>query len=90
MKILVEAIHGIPGETTLYVLVTFLGCQVVALIDSGSTHTFLDSTFITKSKLPFLPTSAHTVLVARGGELISDGHILDCKFTIINTGLHYT
>jgi hypothetical protein len=90
MQILVEAIHGIPGETTNSVLVTFLGCQAVAPIDSGSTYTFIDSTFVTKSKLPFLPTCAHIVLVVGGGELISDGHIPYYKFTINNREFHYT
>jgi hypothetical protein len=74
MLISAEALHGIPGDTTLSVLVKFGGYQAVALIDSGSTTTFLDNDFVKKAQLQTTATAAHKVLVAGGGELISRGN----------------
>jgi hypothetical protein len=89
MQISAEALHGIPGETTLSVLVQINGHQAVALIDSGSTTTFLDSEFVNKINLPIRQTTAHTVLVAGGGELQSAGYIPNCTFKIQNTEFTY-
>jgi hypothetical protein len=74
-----------PGYTTLSVLAKFGGHQAVALIDSGSTTTFLDSEFVKKANLQIKSTVAQTVLVAGGGELISDGIVPLCKFKIQDT-----
>jgi hypothetical protein len=49
MQISAEALHGIPGETTLSVLVHIGGTQAAAPIDTGSTNTFLDSKFASKT-----------------------------------------
>jgi hypothetical protein len=89
MQISAEALHGIPGDTTLSVMVQINGHQAVALIDSGSTTTFLDSEFVKKTTLPIKHTSAHTVLVAGGGELQSAGYIPNCTFKIQNTEFTY-
>ena len=85
MQISAEAIHGMPGDTTLSVLVKVGGQQAVALIDTGSTNTFLDTEFIKRTKLPVEQTAAQKVLVAGGGELVSAGHVPDRNFTIQNT-----
>jgi predicted aspartyl protease len=90
MQISAEALHGIPGDTTLSVLVHIGGTQAVALIDTGSTNTFLDSKFASKTNLTVHTTAAHKVLVAGGGELISAGHIPDCQFKIHKTAFTHT
>jgi hypothetical protein len=89
MQISAEALHGIPGDTTLSVDVFLNGHKAVALIDSGSTNTFLDSEFVSRAKLPITPTTPNTVLVAGGGELHSAGHIPRCKFQMQNTTFSY-
>jgi hypothetical protein len=71
MQISAEALHGIPGDTTLSVVVHFGTHQAIALVDSGSSKTFLDEEFIKKAKLKTQPTQAHKVIVAGGGELTS-------------------
>jgi hypothetical protein len=71
MQISAEALHGIPGDTTLSVVVHFGTHQDIALVDSGSSKTFLDEEFIKKAKLNTQPTQAHKVMVAGGGELTS-------------------
>uniref|UniRef100_A0ACD5UNN5 Uncharacterized protein n=1 Tax=Avena sativa TaxID=4498 RepID=A0ACD5UNN5_AVESA len=85
MQISAEALHGISGATTLSVLVHIGGYQATALIDTGSTNTFLDNEFVRKAKLPVQKTGTNTSLVAGGGQLISEGHIPDCKFRINKT-----
>jgi hypothetical protein len=69
MQISAEALHGIPRQSTLSVLVHINGHQAVALLDSGSTNTFVDTEFAHKAKIPITYTPAHTVLVVGGGEL---------------------
>jgi hypothetical protein len=89
MQISAEALHGIPGQSTLSVLVHINGHQVVALVDSGSTNTFVDTEFANKAKIPITNTTAHTVLVVGGGELQSPGCIPNCTFKIQNTEFVY-
>jgi hypothetical protein len=45
MLLSVETLHGIPGEGTLSVQLQIGNKKVVALIDSGSTNTFMDKKF---------------------------------------------
>ena len=77
-----ESLHGILGDTTLSVLVVIGGHQALALVDSGSTRTFLDVEFIKKSQLPTQQTTVRKVLVAGGGELVSDRSMPNCQFSI--------
>jgi hypothetical protein len=90
MQISAEALHGIPGDTTLSVLVHIGGTQAIAPIDIGSTNTLLDSKFASKTNLTVHTTAAHKVLVAGGGELISAGHIPNCQFKIHKTAFTHT
>ena len=85
MYISAAALHGIPGDTTLSVNVKIGNYTAVALLDSGRTDTFLDHDFVKKAKIAITPTKQHKVLVAGGGELTSEGHVPNCKFSIQNT-----
>jgi hypothetical protein len=89
MQISAEALHGIPRQSTLSVLVHINGHQAVALLDSGSTNTFVDTEFASKAHLPITQTTAYIVLVAGGGELQSAGCVPNCKFKIQNTEFTY-
>jgi hypothetical protein len=46
MLLFVEALHGMPGEGTLAVQISVGNKQVVALIDSGSTNTFIEKNLL--------------------------------------------
>ena len=80
--------HGFPGDTTLSVIVQIAGQKAIALIDTGSTNTIIDSEFIKQTALKPQQTQANKVLVAGGGELISQGCIPGCQFKIQNTKFH--
>jgi hypothetical protein len=69
MQISAEALHGIPGKSTLSVPVQIGKYKVTALLDSGSTQSFLDSALVHKLGLPVHNTPAQIVLVAGGGQL---------------------
>ena len=70
-------------------MVKFGNHRAIALIDSGSTQTFVDNEFAAKVKLKITPTEAQPVMVAGGGQLQSAGHIPDCQFTIQNRTFSY-
>jgi hypothetical protein len=71
MQISAEALHDIPGDTTLFVVVHFGTHQAIALVDSRSSKTLLDEEYFKKAKLKTQTTKAHKVMVAGEGELTS-------------------
>jgi hypothetical protein len=82
MLLSVEALHGIPGEGTLAVQLMIGNKKVVALIDSGSTNTFLDKTFAINHNFPLIPMAKKKVLVAGGGELVSDAILPQLDYSL--------
>jgi hypothetical protein len=82
LQLSIEALHGIPGEGTLSVQICLGGKQALALIDTGSTNTFLDRAFATTHHLQVVPTPIKKVMVAGGGELISDSMLPQYSYTI--------
>ena len=54
----------------------------MALVDTGSTHTFMDLKFSTKIQCTTVTNSMETVKVAGGGELQSGAHIPATPYTI--------
>jgi hypothetical protein len=89
MHISAEALHGIPGDTTLSVIAHIAGFQAVALIDTGSTNTFIDTQFVKRAQLEVQATATQKVLVAGGGELHSAGCIPNCTFKINKTAFSH-
>jgi hypothetical protein len=55
MHLSLQALHGILGEHTLSVQITNGGKQAMALIDAGSTNTFLDKDFALALPQPLVP-----------------------------------
>jgi hypothetical protein len=82
MLLSVEALHGIPGEGTLAVQIQFGTKKAVALIDSGSTNTFLDKSFALSNQLTLVPVAKKKVLVAGGGELVSDSILPQLSYSL--------
>lgn len=56
----------------------------MALVDSGSTNTFIHSKFASTTACPMYPVPSIKVKVAGGGLLTSDTVILNCPFTVEN------
>jgi hypothetical protein len=63
-------------------LITIGGKRTVALLDSGSTSTFIDQAFAIKANCHLCPATPQAVHVAGGGTLSSNSVVPDCSFTI--------
>jgi hypothetical protein len=61
-----------PISTTPIVLIQVQGKQAIALIDSGSSNSFMDLSFAIKSNCLLQAAKARDVKVAGGGLLTSD------------------
>jgi hypothetical protein len=82
MQLSIQALHGMPGEGTLTVQLSFGGKQAMALIDTGSTNTFLDKTFASTQGYRLLPIPSKSVMVAGGGELCCNSVLPQCSYMI--------
>jgi hypothetical protein len=69
MQISVQAARGKCTKNTFTLSIQIGGKNTIALVDTGSTHTFLDLKFSTKINCKTITNSLETVLVAGGGEL---------------------
>jgi hypothetical protein len=79
-----HAAQGTSTAATFSVLVNIGGRRGIALIDSGSTDTFMDYTFASKLSYDIISTSSKKVKVARGGYLDSSAMISASSYTIQN------
>lgn len=58
------------------------GRRAIALVDSGSTHSFMDATFASKASCEITELPLQTVLIAGGGELFSGGMVKNCPYKV--------
>jgi hypothetical protein len=72
MSISLTTIEGIQGEDTISLYVVIGGVNAIALVESGSSNTFIDYDFAVKLNLPMRNTAARTVTVVGGGTLVTD------------------
>lgn len=82
MYILVAALEGAESNETISLLINIGGKPAVALVDSGSSNTFIDYDFAVRMNMPMRETAARTVTVAGGGTLTTTSFIPSCPFTI--------
>jgi hypothetical protein len=68
-----NAITGISQAETLQLPVTLAGATILALIDSGSTHSFISVTVVCRLNLHPSPRPGLNVAVANGDCIASDG-----------------
>lgn len=61
--------------TTYTLLVSIRGKRGVALLDNGSTHTFIDLEFAIKTGCKIVSNSLQNVIVAGGGTILAGSHI---------------
>ena len=85
MAISDTALSRVPTNETISLLIIIGGVPAVALVDSGSSNTFIDHAFAVKLNLPMRATTARPVSVAGGGTLITNVVISQCPFTIQKT-----
>jgi hypothetical protein len=82
MQISVQVVYGQSSKNTFTLLVTIGGKQGIALLDTGSTHTFMDLKFSTKIQCSTVHTSLETVLVAGGGALQTGAQVQAMDYVI--------
>jgi hypothetical protein len=82
MQISLHAIHGKNSISAFTVKVHIGGRVGTALVDSGSSHTFIDLKFATKTSCITALNPMEIVKVAGGGELQSGSHIPETQYQI--------
>lgn len=68
-----QALSGLTHQSTMKMKGTIQHKLVMILIDSGSTHSFIDSKFSQRMALPKGEGQSFEVLVANGDKLLSQG-----------------
>jgi hypothetical protein len=56
--------EGVQGDETISLAVIIVGVLAVALVDSGSSSTFIEYDFVVKLNLPMRNTSTRSVTIA--------------------------
>ncbi|KAF5471083.1 hypothetical protein F2P56_011555 [Juglans regia] len=82
LEISLAAIAGTPTVRTMRLIGSINGEQVVILLDSGSSHNFIDSTMASKLKLPVDYLVNLKVRVANGEGLNSEGLCRSVKLKV--------
>jgi hypothetical protein len=82
MQISLQAIHGKNSISAFTVKVHIGGKVGTALVDSGSSHTFIGLKFATKTSCTTALNPMEIVKVAGGGELQSGSHIPETQYQI--------
>lgn len=72
-EISIHVISGSHSPNTMRIVGTIHQQLVVILVDSGSTHNFLDPAIVLKAKLPKLSSEVIGVKVANGQLMTSEG-----------------
>lgn len=82
MQISLQALGKKPTSATFTFQVHIWGKCGIALVDSGSSHTFMDMQFAAKTSCTTVHHPMETVMIAGGGQLQSGSHIVDTQYTI--------
>uniref|UniRef100_A0A1D1ZCI9 Retrotransposon-derived protein PEG10 n=1 Tax=Anthurium amnicola TaxID=1678845 RepID=A0A1D1ZCI9_9ARAE len=72
-EISTQAIHGAESASTMRIWGHIKGFQSLILVDSGSTHNFIDPRLVTRLGLKTMPTESLQVMVATGHQLATKG-----------------
>lgn len=81
-QISIHAAEGTPGPATLCILLIIAGKKFVALVDSGSSDTFINYRFALDCNVTLTPSPIRKVSVAGGRQLISNRSIPNCPYSI--------
>lgn len=80
LQISLQALKGCPTVATFSVIITLKGRTGVSLVDSGSSHTFVDLKFVTKAQCIAQNNDLQKVTVAGGGVLYTGAHLAECEY----------
>jgi hypothetical protein len=87
-EISIQALTGSPSPKTMRILRYVNGCAVVILIDTGSTHNFMDPSIQQRAHLHLQSTTGLLVRVANEDSLCSTGKCVDIPFHIQGNTYH--
>ena len=82
VEISLHALTGLNAADAMLLQVTVAGVQLRALVDTGSTHTFIHSTLAQRLGLTVTPRAGLNVMVANGDRVRSPGVCLATPVTI--------
>ena len=82
MEISLHALTGLNSADSMLLQVTVGGVHLRALVDTGSTHTFIHSTLAQRLGLTVTPRAGLNVMVANGDRVCSPGVCLATPVTI--------
>jgi hypothetical protein len=82
LEISIHALAGSPSPKTMCILGYVNGCVVVILIDTRSTHNFMDPSIQQRAHLYLQSTTRLLVRVANGDSLCSTGKCVDISFHV--------
>jgi predicted aspartyl protease len=78
-----HAVQGTSSKVNTFVLQVCIGkLKATALVDTGSTGTFIDSKFAICNNIPLSSASKLVVLAANGQEMLSTSQCKDCSYSI--------
>lgn len=78
---------AVPTPT---VIIHINGKRAVALLDSGSSSSFMNQEFAVKANCHLLPVKPRAIAVAGGGKLLSNAVVPDCAFQLAKTTLKHS
>ncbi|KAA8517141.1 hypothetical protein F0562_017434 [Nyssa sinensis] len=87
-KISIHALVGSPSPKTMRILGHVNGCAVVILIDTGSTHNFMDPSIQQRAHLQSQSTAGLLVRVANGDTMFSTGKCEDIQLHMQGNTYH--
>jgi hypothetical protein len=79
-----HAANGTSSAATFSLIISFRGRRGIALVDNGSTGSFLDYTFASKCNCNILSAATHKVRVTGGGYLESNATTSPTPYFIQN------
>lgn len=68
-----HALQGSQGHNTMRIAAKIGQFDMIILVDSGSTHNFVDSKIAKRGNLPIEPAKQMKIMVANGGSLCTRG-----------------
>ncbi|XP_042980307.1 uncharacterized protein LOC122310468 [Carya illinoinensis] len=87
-EISLNAISGTPGNNTMRLLGRIGQAQVVILIDSGSTHNFIDTSVPEKAKIEVDTTQQLQVRIANGDIIQTEGYCSSVRTNLQGTQIN--
>jgi hypothetical protein len=80
-----HAVVGVPIADTIQLAVTVGGASLLALLDSGSTHSFIGEDTAQRTRLPVQARPRMTATVANGERVPCPGVIRNAPFSVADT-----